>query len=63
MTVYSKLPIVGSKELKDKVKMFTEAKEKFDSMQEIFTYFLTVQWIYENNLSDKIWKLMSLSDR
>ena len=42
MTVYSKLPIVGSKELKEKVKMFTEAKEKLDNMQEIFTYFLTV---------------------
>ena len=42
MTIFSKLPVFGSKELKEKVKMFTEAKEKLDNMQEIFTYFLTV---------------------
>ena len=41
MQIYSSLPILGSKDMKEKVKMYASVQAKLEDMQTIFDYFLT----------------------
>lgn len=63
MQIYSSLPILGSKDMKEKVKMYASVQAKLEDMQTIFDYFLTQQWIYELKMADVIWRSMSPSDQ
>lgn len=63
MQIYYSLPILGSKVMKEKVKMYASVQAKLEDMQTIFDYFLTQQWIYELKMADVIWRSMSPSDQ
>ena len=48
MKLASKLPIIGTKSLKDAVKMFEGVLEKTEGLESVMNFFINGDWHYEN---------------
>jgi hypothetical protein len=59
----AKLPVVGSKKMREDAKLLDKSFEKMEGIKELFFFFLNTEYIFEQKMDDVYMSLMSPEDK